>query len=277
MRKLVFVALFIFAAAGAPAAPFSTLYVIPVAAHAPGQNGTVWRTDVSIQNIQADPVTIEFAVIESGEGLSGNVFPVVVATSTGGTTVTVPPGGSVTLYDILKAHRGRPSTVGALLLGGDKPFAVTSRTFDQTSNGTLGQAVAAIPDGATDQAGAPSTLYIPGLVQNGAFRTNLGLVMSGSTAMTVSVTINGANGAALGSRTFTVLPGVTNQVQFSALSVAPATFDVAGAVIRISAGQGSVIAYASIVDNQTGDASFISGGTAVAGTATQSLSRLLSH
>ena len=272
--RYVFVLICAFIALGASAAQFASFYVIPVAAHVTGANGTSWRTDVSIQNIQSTPVTVEFAIVESGEGLLDNVFPVSVAAN-GAPTVTVPAGGSITIKDILQNHRDRPATSGALLVGGDNAFAITSRTYDATPDGTFGQTVAAATDIASD--GAASTLFIPGLVQNSAFRTNLGLFMSAtSEPMTVTVTLNGANGAALGTRTFHVAAGVTTHVQFGLPSVAAAAFDSGGAVVSITAGSGTVIAYASIVDNRTGDASFISGGSAGAGSI-QPLSRFLAR
>jgi hypothetical protein len=265
MRKTFFLALCTFIAIGAPAAQFHDFYVIPVAAHSAGANGTSWRTDVSIQNIQSTPVTVEFAIVESGEGLLDNTFPVAVDAS-GASTVTVPAGGSVTITDVLKNHRGRAETTGALLAGGDKAFAVTSRTYNATANGTLGQTVSAAGDVASDGSTAASTLFIPGLVQNASFRTNLGLVMSAAAVpLTVTVTINGASGSALGTRTFSVAAGVTTHVQFPATSVAAAPFDTAGAIVRIAGGTGTVVSYASVVDNGTGDASFISGGAANAG------------
>ncbi|HSP34497.1 MAG TPA: hypothetical protein VLU46_09300 [Thermoanaerobaculia bacterium] len=261
MRKL-FVILCTFVAAAVSAAQFRDFYVIPVAAHAPGANNTDWRTDVAIQNIQSTPVAIEMALVESGEALSDNIQPV-------GTTVTVAAGQTVILRDVLNNYRGRASASGALLVGGDKAFAITSRTYNQTPAGTLGQTVAAFGDVATDGSDDGSTLFIPGLVQNSAFRTNLGLLMSAtSKPMTVSVMVNGAT------RMFTVQPGVTTHIQFPVTSVATAPFDAAGAVVKIVDGSGTVIGYASVVDNGTGDASFISGGTAAAGSV-QSLRLLL--
>jgi hypothetical protein len=262
MRKIFFVPLSMLVALAASAAQLRDFYVIPVAAHASGANGTSWRTDVSIQNIQAVPVTIEISVVESGEGLLDNVFPVSL---NGASSVTVPAGGSLTLGDVLKNHRGRAETSGALLVGGDKVFALTSRTYNVTTNGTMGQTVSPSGDVGADGNSSVSTLYIPGLASNSSFRTNLGLLMSAATPLTVTVTINGADGRALGTRTFNVGAGITTQVQFAATTVAAAPFDAAGAIVRITSGSGTVVAYASEVDNVTGDASFISGGGAAAG------------
>lgn len=262
MRNRLFALACTLIAVSASAAELRDFYVIPVAAHAAGANGTTWRTDLSIQNVQAAPVTIEIAVVESGEGLLDNVFPVSL---NGAPIVTVPGNGSVTLADVLKNHRGRLETTGALLVGGDRMFALTSRTYDVTPHGTVGQTVSGSSDVASGGAG-DGALYIPGIVSNAAQRTNLGLVVSASTPLLVSVAIQGTDGRSLGERTFNVAAGSTTHVQFGATTVAAAPFDVAGAVVRIRSGSGTVIAYASVVDNLTGDASYISGGTAAAGT-----------
>ncbi|HSP14341.1 MAG TPA: hypothetical protein VLV78_06290 [Thermoanaerobaculia bacterium] len=255
MRKTVFIVLStLVVALGASAAELHDFYVIPVAAHVSGANGTSWRTDVAIQNIQFTPITIEMSVVESGEGLLDNIFPI-------GSTVTVPAGGSVILGDVLKDHRGQAESSGALLVGGDKPFALTSRTYNVTANGTLGQAVPA----SSDVAAEGSTLFIPGLISNAAFRTNIGLLMSATTPMTVIVAVNGADGQLLGKRVFSVAAGVTTHVQFGAPTLAPAPFDTAGGIVRIIEGSGTVVAYASVVDNATGDASYIAGGAGSAG------------
>ena len=54
-------------------------------------------------------------------------------------------------------------------------------------------------------------------------------------------------------------------MQFNFPSVTVATLDSAGAVVHIVSGTGTVIAYGSVVDDATGDASYIAGGTASAG------------
>ena len=237
-------------AAVASAAQFSDFYVIPAAAHAPGVNGTTWRTDVAIQNFQTTPININMALVETGEGLTNNVNPV-------GSPVVVPAGTTVILPDVLNNYRGLASSSGALLVGGDKAFAITSRTYNLTAAGTLGQTVSASGDVASDM---NTVLYLPGLVQNAKFRTNIGLVMSaGAQALAVSVTVNN------GTRTFIVQPGVTTHVQFPATTVSPSSFDAAGGTVMITAGTGTVVAYASVVDDGTGDASFIAGGSTAAG------------
>jgi hypothetical protein len=255
MRKILFIVLSLVVVAGASAADLHDFYVIPVAAHTAGANGTSWRTDVAIQNIQTTPITVEMSLVESGEGRLDNIVPVP-------TTVTIAAGGSALLTDVLGfAAAADASTSGSLLIGADKPFAVTSRTYNATAAGTFGQTVPP----ASGAGAEGSTIFIPGLISNAAFRTNVGMLMSATTPMSVIVAFNGANGQVLGKRVFNVAAGSTTHVQFAASTVSPSSFDTAGGVVRILQGNGTVIAYASIVDNATGDASYIAGGEDTAG------------
>jgi hypothetical protein len=238
----------------ASGAELRTFYVIPVAAHTSGANGTAWRSDVTIQNPGTTTLTIDISAVKSGEGLTDNIVPV----SSG---IAVPAGGVVALSDVLNGTAaGEVIPSAALLIGSDKPFAVTSRTYNSTANGTYGQTVSPASDIAT----AGSTIYIPGIIANARFRTNIGLLMVANTPMTVGVALTDEGGETRGQRIMNVAAGSATHVQFGTAAVASRTFDSAGAVVRIVHGDGSVIAYASVVDNITGDASFITGGVDIA-------------
>lgn len=243
---------------------YSDLYVIPVAGHTPGAFGTVWRSDVAIYNFQPTPLEVELVFIEGGEGNPDNVFPLDPA----GGTVTVPSGGSVLLEDVLNDFQGRTSVVGALLLGADRPFVITSRAYDTNADGdTVGQSVPAsseflnVTEDQTDLASAFA--YVPGLIQNADFRTNLGFVAANATGLngplTLDVTLRNAVGTVLGMRQFVIQPGMVTQFQFSVKSITDQDFDIGSAEFRIASGSGSVVPYASVIDNGSADAVYIQG------------------
>ena len=253
-------------AAAARADHYADFYVIPAAAHTTGVNGTLWMSDVAIQNFQATPLTVQLAVIESGEGNLDNVFPVMASAAS--ESVTIPARGSVLLKDILRNHRGLANVTGAILVGSDRPFAVTSRTFSMTPDGnTIGQTVPPVRDfidntiGDTDLATAVA--YVPGLIDNAAFRTNLGAVIgngSPTSDVSVTVTVRDAAGTVAGSRVINVAPGSFTHVQFNARSLIGArSIDIGSAEFRITSGSGAVVPYASVVDNGTADAVFVAG------------------
>lgn len=236
---------------------YASFYVIPVASHTSGLFGTSWMSDIAIQNFQTAPLMVEMTFVRSGEGPGDNVVAL-------GPTTVVPAGGSVMMKDVLAGVSA--SEVGAILIGADAPFALTSRSYIMTPSGdTIGQTVAPARDflenslGDTDNSTAVA--YLPGLISNSRFRTNLGFVAAAnntSQGMSVEVTVRRADGTATGTRTFMV-PRAIRHVQFSSTTVGSGTFDVGSAEFRITAGEGAVVPYASVVDNATADAVFVLG------------------
>jgi hypothetical protein len=265
LRISILAALMLLSSVAAYANHYSDLYVIPGAGHTPGVNGTNWMSDLAIQNFQTTPLTVEIVVIESGFDFD-NVYPLMTEAVNG--SVTVPARGNVMLKDVLGGHRGMMTTTGALLVGADRPFAITSRTYSMNPSGdTVGQTVPGVGNFLDNTLSpidlATAVAYVPGLVQNTSFRTNLGFVAangSGSGApMNLAITIRGADGTPLGGRNFTIPAGAVMQMQFSARDMAPANFDIGGAEFRITSGTGAVVPFASIIDNRTADAVFVSG------------------
>lgn len=244
----------------AMAAHYSDFYVIPVAAKTPGVNGTNWMSDIAIQNFQTTPLSVELVFIESGDQTQDNIFPL-------GNTVTIPAGGSVLMTDVMKDFPGRTSVIGSILIGSTdgRAFAVTSRAYSMSPSGdTVGQTVVPVRDFLQNAEGTTNntmaTAYIPGLINNSRFRTNLGFVAGTiSTGISVEYILKGADGAALGRREFFVGPGEFKHLQFSSTQIATTQFSIAGAEVRILSGSGAVIPYASVIDNVTADAVFVLG------------------
>lgn len=264
-RLLSTVAMLLIAAA-VHADHYADFYVLPAAAHTTGVNGTRWMSDVAIQNFQSTPLFVQLALIESGEGTSDNVFPITNADAT--TTVRVPANGSVLLRDVLNGHRGLSSVTGAILVGADRPFAVTSRTFSMTPDGnTIGQTVPPARDFVDNTVGdtdlATAVAYVPGIIDNASFRTNLGAVIGNGSEtgdLVVNVNVRAADGTSAGTRTITVAPGNFTHLQFNVRSIiGTRTMDIGSAEFRITAGNGAVVPYASVIDNSTADAVFVAG------------------
>ncbi|HVS33831.1 MAG TPA: hypothetical protein VMS98_20515 [Thermoanaerobaculia bacterium] len=262
---LTFVALALLMAPAAVAQVNADLYVIPVAGHTPGAFGSMWMSDVAIQNFSSTALNAELVFIEAGEGNNDNVFPL-VAPSQSSSQVTVPAGGNVLLRDVVGEVR-ETGVIGAILIGSDRPFAVTSRSYSMSPAGdTVGQTVPPVRDFIDNSLGttnnATAIAYVPGLISNTRFRTNLGFV-AGNTSlqpMVIEVMIRDGAGAAIGTRQFVVQSGSFTQLQFTAQSVTGnRSFEIGGAEFRIRAGNGAVVPYASVIDNTTADAVFVAG------------------
>lgn len=257
MRRLA-VVLMMLVSPALLASEYSDLYLIPIAGHVSGANGSVWMSDLSIHNIQSTPITVQLVVIESGEGIADNIAPLDSAV---GSSVTIPANGTRILRDVLFGHRGQQQTIGAILAGADKPFAISSRAYIATAGGTQGQSITPLSN-FVDNSLTPVDLSnaaasVTGLTSNSHDRTNLGFVAGSAQGMTFEVSLHGADGAELGTRTFTIPAGAFEHLQFSSTAITNQAFDEASATYRIVAGSGTLAPYASVVDNLSNGSFFV--------------------
>ncbi len=150
--------------AGAPAwASFmaSDLVYVPVAAHNDGTAGSVWRTDLTITNVETtDAVDVAIYFLPSGAGDNSTILDDRTA-GLGGrdsegwgnvdqSLADIPPGGTVTLRDIVGQNwvdeYATRSYLGGLVVfayqagtldaGGDRQYrnvVVQSRTYNETT------------------------------------------------------------------------------------------------------------------------------------------------
>ena len=242
---------------------YADTYVIPIAGHIQGANGSMWRTDVVIRNFRSTALDVDFIVIESGFDTSNNVQPLTSDTVNG--TVTIPANGTVLIEDIMKGHGGSTGMTGALVAGADFPFAISSRTYNDTV--ALGQTVPATRDFFVNSFGDADNAafaYIPGIVNNDAARTNVGFTAGagGSAApMTVEIIIRNDTGAQVGSQQITIPAGrfMHIQVPVGPMLQSGSSLDLGSADFRIVAGEGVVVPYASVVDNASSVATFMLG------------------
>jgi hypothetical protein len=261
MRKTAILLLTFLISTAAYADHYGDTYVIPVVGHVRGANGVTWMSDVAIRNFSATPMTVELILIESGGNLSDNIVPLVTDELDG--SVTIPANRTVMLEDILGGYEV-PNITGALLLGSDRPFAVTSRAYNDQL--PLGQTVPASRNFFENSLGTidnTTAVYIPGIISNGDTRTNIGFVAGSagslSTPMLVEVTIRDANGGVAGTHTVFIPQGNFAQYQFNIDSFVDEDIDTGTAEFRITQGEGTVVPYASLIDNQTGEAAYIMG------------------
>lgn len=262
MRKLL-LAITLLTAGASSAGHYADTYVIPAVGHVEGANGAVWMSDLAIRNFGSAPLNVQLVVIESGFETADNVYPLASDADADG-SITVSPGSTVQLRDILRGHRGLTNNLGALIVGGDQPFAVTSRAYSNSM--PLGQTVPAARDFLDNSLGTAdntATAYIAGIVSNGGARTNVGFVAgsAGSSVeeMTVEISVRNGAGGVVGTRSITIPAGRFAHMQFPVASFAQGQFDIGSADFRITRGEGVVVPYASVIDNRTGEASYLMG------------------
>ena len=262
MKRIVLLFAFalIFAAYGARADHYADVYVIPVASHVNGAFGSTWISDLAIHNFQTAPLTVELVLIESGASTLDNVVPLSTVTP-----VVIPAGGTRIVRDILAGATRPSSSTGAVIVGGDRPFAVTSRSYNVVDGvDTVGTSVLASRDFLTQglgDAAAGATAYLPGLISNARYRTNVGFAAGAGVAgpLAFDIIVTGSEGATLGTRRVVVPAGTYMHQQWSIREIATAGFDAASARMVIVDGDGAIVPYATVVNNATNDAVFVTG------------------
>jgi hypothetical protein len=151
---------------------------------------------------------------------------------------------------------------GALEICSDGELVIDSRTYNLLASdsgcfpgGTLGQHLSGSDPAATLDGGESARLGQ--LRESTAFRTNIGLVNTGSETATVSVALLDATGVELAVFEVSLEPGQWHQEnQPFEKKAGRQDLDAASAIVTVVGG-GGVIVYASVVDNLTNDATTI--------------------
>ncbi len=208
----------------------------------PGLKGSQWRSDLDLLNTGSATANVQIK------------FPVVGGVVAN--TTYVPAGTQSILNDVV-GQLGA-SGQGALEINSDQPLKVTSRTYNQVSsdascypNGTQGQDYPALAG--RDGLGAGQSAYLAGLVENAAYRCNIGLVNVGSDLATVLVELYDGAGTKLTEYTVALAEGQwAQEVQPFRRKAGQTAMDRGYAKIAVLSGSG-VFGFASVVDNLTND------------------------
>lgn len=230
---------------------------IPAVAHADGLDSK-WQSDVRITNTGASPQTVQLFFTPSGTGV----------TAAKSTSITVEPGATIALDDIVKNWFG----IGALGDGATGVLEIrppaggnilgASRTYNTTAAGTLGQFVPAVPFAAFVGRGA-SALTTPLLsmmqvAQSAAFRTNFGLLEATGAPMTAMVRVFDGGGNKLKETQLSLGAGEHKQLN-SFLAANGVALEDGRIEVQPLTGSGKLMAYASVVDNTSGAPMLVTG------------------
>ncbi len=220
---------------------------VPAVAHVAGYGGTLWRSDVEIYNPGVSVNEVTLRLLESDQDNSSGLSH----------TVTVQPGTGVRLADVLSPF-GRSGT-GALLIESDGAAQVTSRTYTVATAGSYGQFIPAMDTSAGITPGETSRMIqvSESGTDDSGFRTNLGLVNLGATPVTAGVKLLSGGGTELGTVDISLQPMEHHQENRIFRAVTGEAISFGSAEVTILSGPGPVVAYASVVDNRSGDPVFI--------------------
>ncbi len=223
--------------------------VIAAAAHVGGLEDTDWRTDLEVCNLT-----------DGAAGLSLNLLKTDQNNSS-------PPSVSMNLAkmtcervsDVLETSFSYGGTAALEVQSSNRDLTVSSRTFNSTDTGTYGQFLPGLPDAAALDVGqeARITQLAQSTEAGTGFRTNIGFVNRVTSSTTVKVDLRTATGTLLGSLTIPLQPLEHRQINRVFRQVTSGPVDNGVAVVSTSTKGGSFVAYASVVDNASGDPVYI--------------------
>jgi len=233
-------------------------FLVPSAVHAPGLNETQWRTDLRIFNPGHEAMGVFIKYQPENTDNSAGIGH--------GIMVSIPARGTYSADDILRLipgvindDSGNDSIMGSLFLSystaGEPGFfpMIISRTYNDTPEGTFGQFVPAVEIADAGE----NSLFISGLVSNTNFRTNIRLANFGPSAMRPELYLLNSEGRQVGNLLFPeVLPGSTTQINGIASAVG-ITSSLDAFSVRVIVPTSGLKAWASVVDNTTGDPVFL--------------------
>jgi hypothetical protein len=214
---------------------------IPVAAHGSGYHNSQWRTDLGLLNTSDVATEVTITVFGSdGEHVLA---------------VNVQASSQLILVDFLA--RIPYTGGGAVHVESSEPVIATSRTYNELDPdgecfpaGTLGQFLDSSADLLILNAG--ETGWIPHLVQNVVFRTNIALTNVGDSTAKAIVYLYATDGMQLASYPVSLEVGQWKQENQPFVQPGGVTDLQAGyAIVEVT--EGSVVGYASVIDNISND------------------------
>jgi hypothetical protein len=214
-------------------------WMVAAASHAPGASNTSWRTDLRIVNPTSAAANATIYLLPANSDNSARSHSA---------AITVPAFGQLSLPDVLDAKFAFSGNA-AVLVESSSTLVVTSRTYNLATNGaTYGQFIAGVP--VADALQARETGHLVYLSKSDAYRTNVGFAGTTGAAGSVAVTLYDASGTKLGNATYDVPAYGQLQVNDIFASTGSAAVAVARAEVVPTV---PMIAYASVIDNRTGD------------------------
>ncbi len=210
-----------------------------------GVGDVMWQTDLDLANTADREMMFTVQLLKSGQP---NLSPESVS-------YVLAAGGSVHHIDVYDSVFGFHGT-GALRILSENSFLVaTSRTSAAETNGSYGQSMPG--HSPTRAIGFGEVGRLVGLSESksnaGGFRTNLGIVNAFNGVAVVHVALYRYDGSLV--RTVSRYVEAFEHVQLN--RVYQEEVDVGYAVVWTSTPGASFYAYATVIDNQSGDPSFV--------------------
>lgn len=213
--------------------------ILPVAGDVPGWGGVRWKSIVRLVNASADALFVGITLIGSG-------FPSVA--------FSLESGQNLEMSDIVGATLGTPGAVGPLEINtlGSEPIRIQAFAVPYIE-GRPGpwQPIPAIADEVP-----PGITVLPGLVVDRDFRTTLGICNLSTEPVTIVVALELIEGRILAWSRMTLAPESVSHAPIQ--NYFPLLLAADDVMVVVDSPAPGVLAYASVIDNRTHEARFVS-------------------
>jgi PKD repeat protein len=221
-------------------------WILPSVVRAPGLHDTLWKTSVWVFNPGLEAVDIELSFLPEGtDNVNGVVYWL---------QFSLPPQGSRVFDDVVQAiplvGDDNKGTLRLSFDGGDGSVPVVAgRTYNDTQDGTFGLALPAIP--VVPVAGP---LFLTGLADDLYYRSNVQLVNLSEEWAMVELVVLDDQGDPVGDVVLNQVPPLSSRTVVGVVDSAGVSADLHFFSVRVDAQGDDVVATATLVDNETGDA-----------------------
>lgn len=222
--------------------PDTSLQLVPAAFRVDGDRSTHWRSDLWLTNPSADSIAAHVSFHDRGGVVLGQA------------PMILPAGGSVALRDVIATPLRLGDAAGSLTIASDRPLLATTRSWTPGASGSFGQFIPAFDARLASGAGGRPVNAIE-LESSASYRTNLGAVEAAGESAVVRVRVFDAAGAQLFTKDVPL--AAFGQMQFNAANEGCPAFANGRASFEVVSGAGRILAYASVVDNLSGDPVYI--------------------
>jgi CubicO group peptidase (beta-lactamase class C family) len=208
---------------------------IPAVAHTTGVGDSIWRSDVGLLNRSTQTNAVRLRYYNGWDVVERDL--------------ELAPGELRVIPDVV-GWFGRTG-FGPLQVFSSEALTVTSRTFNQSTEGTFGQSF----DGVTATGGLQSgeSVVLMQLREDEEARTNIGILNQWRGFAKVELELYDDTGALIHADTWTIPPLHTVQVNRPYATFCGCVDIESGyAVIKVRSGQ-DIYVYGSVIDNATGD------------------------
>ncbi len=233
----------------APVSALSGSIWVAAAAHAEGLNDTAWRTDLELGNPGSSAVACTVELMRADRD---NSAPQSFST-------TVPAGGSVRVVDALSSMFGYSGSGALRVTPASGTLRVSSRTYNQLTDSTYGQYIPAAGEtaafGRNEAALLVQLAFSP--VRSRGFRTNIGLASAAGVTTRVELRLYLGDGTLLDTREVQLAPYAWHQETDVFAGLLTNEVRSAYAVVTPTSADALVFAYASVVDNRSGDPIYV--------------------